>query len=147
MLPYHPSYAALAFVAVVEALGNRAVKKLPRCNQCKTIIESGKRFRETLARVIPAEEAEHFGREFYDRRSRTAHEGILHGAEQMFGRLPYGLGISEDPIRDFDSLAHNLSAVARRLLLLEAGQVDVPKSSLLLPFLGLPSSADSSSLS
>ena len=40
-----------------------------------------------------------------------------------------------------------LTRAGLHTLLLEAGQVDVPKSSLLLPFLGLPSSADSSSLS
>ncbi|MDG4755307.1 hypothetical protein O7630_30660 [Micromonospora sp. WMMD718] len=135
MMPDHPSYAALAFVAVIEALGNRTVGKLPRCDQCKVVTGSGQRFRQALTRVLPAEEAEYFGRRFYDRRSRTAHEGVLHGAEPIFGAWSHWGGISDNQIRDFEILLRNLSTVARRLLLLEAGQVEVPKSSLLWPAL------------
>ena len=34
MMPHHPSHAALAFVTTIEALGNRGMKKLPRCRDC-----------------------------------------------------------------------------------------------------------------
>lgn len=130
MMSSHPSYAALAFVAVVEALGNRAVKKLPRCAECKLILGSGKRFRDALARVIPVEEAESLGRKFYDRRSRTAHDGILHGTEPIFGALSYWGGISSHPTREFERLLHQLFVVAHRLLLVDVAHVDVEKSSL-----------------
>ncbi|SCF43965.1 hypothetical protein [Micromonospora saelicesensis] len=145
MMEAHPSYAALAFVAVIEALGNRTVKKLPRCAECRSVRGSGQRFREALAKVIPAEEAEYFGRKFYDRRSRTAHEGILHGAEPTFGAFSHWTGISDNSVRDFEALLHSLSAVTRRILLVEVAEIDVPRSSLLPPPIrALPSPASTS---
>ncbi|MEU4693716.1 hypothetical protein [Actinoplanes sp. NPDC023714] len=120
MMAHHPSHAALAFVTTVEALGNRKVKKLPRCRECRVVTGSGDRFRDALARVIPAQEADALGRKFYNWRSRTAHDGVLHGTEPAFGAWAFWSGISENTARDFERELYSLAAAAQRLLLSEA---------------------------
>lgn len=129
MMPNHPSHAALAFVTTIEAIGNRKYKKLPRCPDCKVVTGSGERFRDALARVIPTDEAEELGRKFYNWRSRTAHDGVLHGTEPTFGTWSHWGGFSENAVHDFEIEVHGLAAAARRLLMLEAGTVEVPQSS------------------
>ncbi|PRY18874.1 hypothetical protein [Pseudosporangium ferrugineum] len=130
MMANHPSHACLAFVTTIEALGNRAIKKPPRCKHCRVVSGSGERFRQALARVIPADEAEQLGRRFYNWRSRTAHDGILHGLEPTFGAWPHSSGFSESTERAFQTELFGLAAAARRLLLLEVGGIAVPQSSL-----------------
>lgn len=84
-----PSYALLAYVAVIEGIGARYVD-LTRCECCKSCsvkIGSGKRFRTALGLVLPEDEARRFGKA-YGKRSLTAHQGQLHGGESLFGSTP-----------------------------------------------------------
>lgn len=81
-----PSYALLAYVAVIEGVGARYVP-LQRCDCCKSCsvnVGAGKRFRTALGIVLPLETARSLSKA-YTQRSLTAHEGRLHGGEELFG--------------------------------------------------------------
>lgn len=71
----HPSYALLAYVAVIEGFGARYVKS-----------GSSQKFRCALRLVCSDEEADRLGRA-YDVRSKTAHAGRLHGGEDLAGAV------------------------------------------------------------
>jgi len=80
----------------------------------KLISGSGERFRDALARVIPVDEAEDLGRKFYSWRSRTAHDGVLHGTEPAFGAWSHWGRHSESAVHDFEIELYGLAAAARR---------------------------------
>lgn len=85
----HPSFAVIAYVGVIEGIGARYVD-LARCDCCETCEMSsgaGKRFRTALKHAVSKKEAKALS-DIYDRRSKTAHEGRLHGHENQFGLFP-----------------------------------------------------------
>lgn len=84
----HPSLAQVCFVASIEAIGGRS--GLERCATCGLITGSTERFRQALRRVILREDAARLARLVYPRRSRTVHDGVLHGAEDEFGHFLRG---------------------------------------------------------
>jgi hypothetical protein len=79
----HPSLAAIAFVAVIESIGVMLVPPR-RCTVCGTTIGSGRAFKRALREALPVDEAKLL-EAIYMVRSKTAHEGKLHGSEVSFG--------------------------------------------------------------
>lgn len=84
----HPSLAAMLYVTVIEGIGARIVDLTPPCSECGQSKGATKRFYKGLRTVLPRKEADALNRYAYERRSRTAHVGTLHGAETLLGRLP-----------------------------------------------------------
>jgi len=83
MLDEHPSFALVAFVGVVEAIGAK-LSRLDRCEACGTMIGAGKRFRAALRLVRDETESAALAKA-YGPRSKTAHEGRLYGTEAVLG--------------------------------------------------------------
>lgn len=84
----HPSLAAMLYVTVVEGVGADIVDLTPPCSECGQSKGATKRFYKALRTVRPRKEADALNKFAYERRSRTAHVGVLHGAETTLGRLP-----------------------------------------------------------
>lgn len=80
----HPSFALLAYVGSIEALGEKLYKP-QHCEKCGTMIGSIERFRKALGLVAPENDVKRLTKVVYPRRSETAHKGQLHGIESMFG--------------------------------------------------------------
>jgi hypothetical protein len=80
----HPSFALIAYVASVESIGTK-LYQLKRCETCNTVFGSTERFRAALRLVLPENDVKHLTTAVYPRRSGTAHDGVLHGIENMFG--------------------------------------------------------------
>ena len=80
----HPSFALLAFVSAIEAVGQT---RLPteRCNCCKQVTKNTQRFRQALRLVVSEEEASALTRMAYSPRSKTVHAAKLHGREAIRG--------------------------------------------------------------
>jgi hypothetical protein len=116
----HSSYGLLASVAVVEAIGNRAESKLPKCEDCRQVTGAGARFRAALARVVDDDLADDI-RIAYSRRSGTAHAGKLHGMEPFGGTFPPPALLSDNPPAEFEGMASVLRQAAARLLKEELG--------------------------
>jgi len=113
----HPSMALLAFVASIESLATPR-KGLPRCGECDAVLESGKRFRDALAGVLSPDEVVLVGNA-YNRRSRTVHDGRLHGSEDVLGMPPLaGFYSGLSPGVRFELGTVDLAAKASRELLL-----------------------------
>lgn len=113
----HPSMALLAFVSAIEALAVPR-KGLPRCSECRMVLDSGKRFREALATVLSPADVESIANA-YDRRSRTVHDGCLHGLEEVLGMYPIPQLFAPELSRvDFELGTVRLAAQASRKLLL-----------------------------
>lgn len=84
--PTHPSWACVAYVAVIEQIGKRgsAVRhKSLRHNQPGAMDA----FRRALNGVLSPESVRTLAQLYYGDRSKTAHEGRLHGNELTFGRF------------------------------------------------------------
>ena len=84
--PDHPSFALIAHVASIEAIGSKLYKP-ERCKKCGSIIGSTERFRTALRLVIAEDEVRRLTKAVYPRRSGTAHRGHLHGTENTFGAV------------------------------------------------------------
>lgn len=84
----HPSLAAMLYVTVVEGVGSDIVDLTPPCPECCQSKGATKHFYKALRTVRPRKEADALNKFAYERRSRTAHVGVLHGAETTLGRLP-----------------------------------------------------------
>jgi hypothetical protein len=114
----HESFAMIAFVASIEALGAQ-LGELRRCPECGTVIGSAERFRRALALVMPEEERRKaLAKVVYGKRSTTAHEGRLHGAEPAPGSLPFsGSFFSRDSVWEFTRHLHETRQASRDLLL------------------------------
>lgn len=81
----HPSFALIAHVASVEAIGSK-IYKPKRCQTCGGITGSTEQFRTALGRVAKTKDEVHrLTKAAYPRRSHTAHRGRLHGTENTFG--------------------------------------------------------------
>lgn len=105
----HPSFAFVAFIGSIEAVG--------KCVQA----EGGARqnFSRALRLVLPDEQVRVVGQE-YDLRSSTTHAGVLHGWERSFGFPAISLGDWADlrsPGRFASQGLLAIQEVARRVLL------------------------------
>ena len=86
----HPSAAFVIYVATIEGIGAR-LADLESCKQCGSRIGAGRRFREALKTVLPADEAKALGGLAYSVRSKTGHEGQLFGGEDTLGYSNFSL--------------------------------------------------------
>ena len=84
-----PSYALLAFVGAIEGIGamSEPLRRCECCADCSQKIGASKRFRDALRRVLPDADTKQLSA-VYSYRSKTAHEGHLHGDE--LGRGTWG---------------------------------------------------------
>lgn len=112
----HDSYALLSTVAIVEAIGKRTGNELSRCPKCKSFTGATERFRSALRRVMDHENAARLTKVVYEQRSRTAHDGALHGIEFIVGSHT-GLNLMSDnqPV-EFQGTVHLMRSVAAKLL-------------------------------
>jgi hypothetical protein len=108
----HPSLALIAFVASIEAVANLLFRE-ERCPECNAHRNVAARFRATLRLVATDEEARHLGAA-YSPRSRTVHQGWLHGGETTPGMLSFSWGVN--PIREFEWMVWGMRAASRKLL-------------------------------
>jgi hypothetical protein len=108
----HPSLALVAFIASVEAISNMLFKE-EKCETCAAHTHVTNRFRATLRLVLPDEKANQLGAA-YSPRSRTVHQGRLHGSETSPGIFGFSWN---DPLREFDWETVYLMATASRDLL------------------------------
>jgi hypothetical protein len=121
----HPSLALLAFVAAIEAIGARYVN-LERCDRCGSRIGSRKRFLRAASLVISEDEALALRKLAYDEaRSKTAHEGRLHGLEISFG-FPPPRYFKPDPSGTFNLVAVRSTKEVAEKLLQRAFRGDLP---------------------
>jgi len=121
----HPSLALIAYVAAIEALGNR--RGLTRCDKCNQVTGSTSRFSETLARVLPAKLSRQLA--YYSRRSNTAHSAEFHGFESLVGLRPTPFANTSDQARaDFHWRHVPILRAASRELLLRALAQGAPRA-------------------
>jgi hypothetical protein len=109
----HPSLALVAYTAAIEAIANHLFTA-SRCPTCNTHTLVAAKFRTTLRLVLTEEEADRLG-QLYSPRSRTVHEGRLHGSEGMAGHFVFGYDNAE---LGFLAAVLRLRGAARDLLLL-----------------------------
>jgi hypothetical protein len=77
-----PSLALVMYVSVVEAIGARffSQTRCKCCDKCDKSDGYSRQFRQALRLVLPSKDAKRLGK-LYGKRSRTAHQGALHGTE------------------------------------------------------------------
>jgi hypothetical protein len=83
LMDEHPSLALVCFVSAIEGVGSTLVD-LAVCDECKSRIGAGKRFRKALKTVFTNREVDALT-SAYELRSQTAHSGTLHGEETSMG--------------------------------------------------------------
>jgi hypothetical protein len=85
-----PSYSLLAFIGSVEGIGAKLqpLRRCECCSSCQSSVGAGRRFREALKLVLPGTEVKYLAA-FYEQRSKTVHEGRLHGDELTIGAWPH----------------------------------------------------------
>jgi hypothetical protein len=110
----HPSLALVAFTGAVEAISNRLWIE-HRCETCGARLKIAARFRATLRTVVPPKEAEFLGHA-YSPRSKTVHEGHLHGSEGTAG--VYAIrALSSDPALTFEwGVVYRMSRASESLI-------------------------------
>lgn len=115
-----PSYALLAYVGVIEGLGAKVedLRRCDCCDQCTINIGAGRRFREALRVVLPEDEVKRLTKA-YERRSKTAHEGRLHGGEMIYWSMPLSRIFAPQPASmDFRyRLVWEIRSASRKLLI------------------------------
>ncbi|MFE2534721.1 hypothetical protein [Streptomyces sp. NPDC059371] len=84
----HPSMALVCFTAAVETIAQ--INKNPeKCPECSMVLSSRQRFEDTIHGVLDEEQAMYLMKS-YPQRSKTVHQGRLHGTEMQingFGRM------------------------------------------------------------
>lgn len=77
-----PSLAAVTYVSIIESIGGKVepLRKCECCEACEQRIGYARQFREALKLVLPKGEAKRLA-VLYNKRSKTAHQGALHGEE------------------------------------------------------------------
>jgi hypothetical protein len=112
-----PSMALIAYVACIERLGEALGGTVERCSECKAVQGSGARSRNAVAAVLAAAEAQELNAA-YALRSRTAHQGRLHGGESLLGMWLMPSPFERNEAFDFRWDTLRLARKAARLLLL-----------------------------
>jgi hypothetical protein len=108
LMPQHPSFALLAFVACIEALGP------------ETAAGESDRFWKAVDRVAMPDEIALLKRaRVYNLRSSTGHGGALHGIESQFGARLFLPINREDPVEEFMFSTLRLTARLSRQALLQ----------------------------
>jgi hypothetical protein len=111
----HPSLALVAFIGAIEAVSNR-MWIVHRCEACGGHIGIAARFRATLRVVLPPDDADFLGRA-YKPRSKTVHEGHLHGGEATAGVYSIGL-FSPDSALTFEwGVVYRMGRASEALLM------------------------------
>lgn len=126
----HPSLALIAFIAAIEAISNRLWIE-HRCETCGARLQISARFRATLRTVLSQDNADLLGRA-YSPRSKTVHEGHLHGSEAAAGVYSIG-ALSMDSGMTFEWRTVFRMGEASESLLLRALQGQVPPARQELP--------------
>jgi hypothetical protein len=107
LTPQHPSFAFVAFIAAIEALGPATAKT------------RSARFWSAVATVAEAAEVDRLKQQnLYGLRSATAHSGGLHGLETMFGAHLFLPMDPEDSVERFMfETLRTTARIGRQLLL------------------------------
>jgi len=125
-----PSLAAVIYVSVVEAIGARFVplSKCECCEKCDRYVGYARQFRQALKLALPAGDAKRLGK-LYNKRSKTAHEGALHGTE--FRLRERTNSFTQDPADYFlyQEVWHVRAAAGRLLRLMVEDRLPTPVSS------------------
>lgn len=111
----HPSAAFLLYVAAIEGIGARLVE-LTRCKNCGSQVGARRRFREALKTVMSPDEVKTLAGIAYGARSKTGHEGQLHGAEHAFGHGDFSLFDFDDADYFDFALIRPIRKACRQLL-------------------------------
>jgi len=94
----HPSLALVAYIAAIEAVSSRLLAA-SRCTECQSSTHIRARFQATI-RLVRDDATAAFLGAAYRPRSKTVHQGILHGGELRRGHVAHTWG--RDPIREFE---------------------------------------------
>lgn len=81
-----PSLACVMYVGLIESFGTeiQSLTTCDCCDACDVQLGYGRQFRAALKAVLPGKEARRLGK-LYGLRSKTAHQGALHGEEFTVG--------------------------------------------------------------
>jgi len=114
----HPSLAFVAYVAAVEGIGAMTVDlgRCQCCDQCEAQSGSVKRFRTALRTVMSNKDANALTELAYGMRSKTAHQGTLHAAEDALGMRDHSM-FRLSPSRAFDTFTLSRMRAACRSVL------------------------------
>ncbi|MFJ4695341.1 hypothetical protein [Streptomyces sp. NPDC088766] len=124
ILDNHPSLALVSFVSCIEAI-SLMIYREDRCSACRGHVRIADKFRETLKRVASDSEATYLHRVYNDR-SRTVHDGRLHGGEMWLGL--HRFGIISPPEAEFTrEVVRRMQSASAKLLLL-AAQSGLPQA-------------------
>jgi hypothetical protein len=112
----HPSLALVAYVSAVESISLMLFKE-KRCKECSNHLDVGNKFLEALKLVTEGSDFEML-RLVYGNRSKTVHQGKLHGTELALGAFSFGM-LSNDSTTSFKwNNVHIMKGAARRLLIM-----------------------------
>ncbi|MFF9733685.1 hypothetical protein ACF1GX_30200 [Streptomyces albidoflavus] len=120
----HPSLALIAYVTAVESISLMLFEK-KRCKECSNHLDVGLKFLEALKLVTAGSDLETL-RLIYGDRSKTVHQGRLHGTELALGALSFGM-LSNDPATSFKLNNVRIMKGAARKLLLKAMRGQLPE--------------------
>lgn len=98
----HPSLALVAYVAAIESIG-AAYVPLEMCECGQAQVGATRRFRAALEKVMTPDSAKHLTQS-YTSRSKTVHDGRLHGAEGTGSALARAGFFARDPGWEFQYL-------------------------------------------
>lgn len=127
LLERHTSYSALAFVSIIESLADGPAE---RCDSCNQIKGSTARFRKALEPLVGPTGADLLSR-MYEKRSKTAHEGALHGLE-LLPSMSFPRFLSADPEFAFRSEVELLRFACKVQLRHRLGLPNLPHPALRL---------------
>lgn len=130
----HPSLAVVAYTASIEVVAGMLFKA-QRCAACGSHMEIARRFRAALREVLSEGAAASLER-MYNSRSRTVHDGRLHGRETTPGY--WGFSVFPDDVSGTFSWEVMHLATAARLLLLRALTGGLPPQRVLSTSLRQP---------
>ena len=117
----HPSLGTLAYVAVVEAIGNRIATHPPeKCTKCENVPGSAARFRGALRTIVSKKEIPNFMK-IYEQRSLTVHSAELHGSEKDFGSPSPPSLFRPNTALEFSRAHWTIRAAATKLLRTQLG--------------------------
>lgn len=122
LLGEHSSFALVAFTSALEAIAAKKFKAR-RCPECNQVTQATQRFRQLLIEHLGQERAEWYI-EFYKKRSKTVHQGLLYGKEVMsgWGSTFDPFAKKEDSLAFFDGdLEYNFGRTTREIILKEMG--------------------------